>query len=166
MKLEEAKSALNAKKDKAAKVAKKAKAAKVKVAKKFKTPGIGWEIGAYAVRSISVATPAVIIMTLENSWVKTGLGLLATFVIIALILIFKEPIKKASDYAPGAVIFTIFIVIAIFFKTVSNVLLTVGISGVGGSILSVPLHVKYLSAQKQEKSPELLALEQLAEKLK
>lgn len=132
----------------------------------LKNPGIGWEIGAYAVRGTSVIVPSVVIMALENSWFTTGLGLLATFVIMALLLIFKEPIKKASGYAPGIVTFAIFVVIAIFFDTVSDALLIIGLSGIAGSTAAIPLHLKYLSKNQQSKSPELMAIETLAERLK
>lgn len=136
------------------------------ISDKVKSPGIGWEIGAYTVRGVSVVTPISIIMCIENSWVKTGLGLTATILIIALFIIFKEPIKKASSYAPGVIPFAIFIIIAIFFNTTAKSLLAIGISGLSGSTLAIPLHAKYLSYQKTAKSPELLALETIAEKLK
>lgn len=127
--------------------------------------GLGWEIGAYSIRGISVALPAVIIMFLENSWVKTGLGLLATILIIAMVIIFREPIKKAMGYAPGVVPFTVFVIIAIFFNTTANALMTIGISGLGGSIVSIPLHLKYISMQKGTKTPEQILLENIANKI-
>jgi hypothetical protein len=160
MKLTDAKAALNAKD-----VSKKLSAASKKLSA-VKSPGFGWEVGAYAIRSVSVVAPASIIMTLENSWVKSGIGLLAAFMIIALLVIFKEPIEKASNYAPGTFVFIIFVIIAVLFKTVSNVLLTVGISGMCGCGIAAPLHIKYLSYKKQEKSPELLAMETLCDRLK
>lgn len=157
MNIENAKELLN-------KVSTKVK--RTKVEKAGKAPGIGWEIGAYSVRGVSVAAPSITIMCLENSWVKTGLGLMATVLIIALLIIFKDPIKTASGYAPGVIPFAIFIVIALFFDTTAKTLLTVGVSGFGGSVISIPLHLKYLSHQKTEKSPELQALETIAERLK
>lgn len=139
---------------------------KVEKAKKISSkPGIGWEIGAYSIRGISVALPAVVIMFMENSWVKSGLGLLATLLIVAMIIVFKEPIKKAMGYAPGVIPFTIFVIIAIFFNTVSNAFLTIGISGLAGSAAAIPLHVKYLSLQNTKKTPEQEALERIASSL-
>ena len=138
-----------------------------KVAKKKRnTSGIGWEIGAYATRGVSVLIPAVVIMTLEGSWVKNGLGLLATLLIIAMLIIFKKPIKSASNYAPGVIPFTAFIVIAIFFNTTAKALLTVGISGLTGSIAAIPFHLKYLSYSKTEDSQVLELLNTLTNKLK
>ena len=139
---------------------------KKKTNAKASSSGIGWEIGAYTVRGVSVALPAIVIMCLENSWIKNGIGLLATLLIIALLIIFKEPLKAASSYAPGVVPFTIFIVIAIFFNTTSQSLMTIGISGLSGSVAAIPLHAKYLATKKQEESPELQALKDIAEKLK
>lgn len=145
---------------------KKTKAASDKVKAASKTPGIGWEVGAYTIRGISLIVPAAVIMTMENSWVKNGLGLLATVLIIALLIVFKEPVKKASGYAPGVIPFSIFVVLAIFFETTSQALLTIGISGLGGSVAAIPLHAKHLSCQQNEKSPELVALETIAQKIK
>ena len=159
MDIDKAKELLNKASDKSKEATKKVKAVS-------KTPGIWWEVGAYATRTISVVTPATIIMTLEDSWVKNGLGLLATLLIIAVLIIFKDPIKKASGYAPGVIPFAIFVVVAIFFDTTSKSLLTIGISGLSGCTLAIPMHIKYLSCQKQVKSPELEALETIAAKLK
>ena len=159
MDIEKAKELLN-------KTSKKSSATIKKTNSVLTTRGIGWEIGAYAVRALSVATPTAIIMTLENSWVKNGLGLLATLLIIALLIIFKEPIKVATSYAPGVIPFAIFIVVALFFHTTAQSLLAVGISGLAGSFAAIPLHVKYLSYQRTEKSPELTTLETIAESLK
>lgn len=159
MNLENAKKLLN-------KASSKAEKAAAKVKKTSKTPGIGWEIGAYAIRGTSVAVPASVIMCLENSWVKTGLGFMAAILIIAMLLIFKEPIKKAANYAPGVIPFAIFVIIAIFFDTSAKTFLTVGLSGLSGCALAIPFHTKYLSYQKSEKSPELEALETIAKKLK
>lgn len=159
MDIEKAKELLNKTTKKSASVSKKTNTM-------LNTPGIGWEIGAYTVRAVSVATPAAIIMTLENSWAKSGLGLLATLLIIALLIIFKEPIKIATNYAPGVIPFAIFIVVALFFDTTAKSLLTIGISGLAGSFAAIPLHIKYLACQKTEKSPELTALETIAESLK
>lgn len=128
--------------------------------------GIGWEIGAYSIRGLSVAIPAAVTMTLEDTWVKNGIGLLATMLIIAMLIIYKEPIKKASKYAPGVIPFAIFVVLAIFFETTSKALLTIGTSGLSGSVLAVPLHAKYLIIKKNTKSPELTALENIANTLK
>lgn len=137
-----------------------------KVKENSKNPGFAWEAAAYAVRGVSASAPAVVIMCLENSWVKTSIGLLATVLIIALLIIFKEPLKTAASYAPGVIPFAIFVVVAMFFQATSRALLTVGISGLTGSGIAVPLHLKYLSYKKTEKSPELQALEQIAEQLK
>lgn len=137
-----------------------------KPAKEHSKSGIGWEISAYTLRGVSVVIPASIIMIQENSWAKSGLGLLATLMLIALVVIFKEPIKKAAGYAPGVVPFTIFVIIAIFFRTATDALLTVGISGLSGSVASVPLHLKYISKQSQQKTPQEEALESIAESLK
>ena len=131
------------------------------VSKTKKRPGIGWEIGAYAVRGLSVIVPAAVIMFLENSWIKSGIGLLATLMIIALVIIFKQPIKQATSYAPGVIPFTIFIVVAWFFSTTAYALYTIGISGLGGSIAAIPLHLKYISAQEEVKSPEQIELERI-----
>ena len=56
----------------------KAKAAKLKekvdkVTSKAKgfNKNTWWEISAYIVRTLSVGVPAAVIMTLENSWVKS-----------------------------------------------------------------------------------------------
>lgn len=136
-----------------------------KIKQASKNPGIGWEIGAYSVRGLSVAIPAAVIMTLENSWVKSGLGLLAVVLIIALLIIFKDPIKRASSYAPGVIPFAIFVVISIFFDTTAQALFTVGMSGLSGCVAATPLHLVYLSKNKQTKSPELQALENIAKKL-
>lgn len=155
MNIDKAKNALNA-------VSKKAST----VSKKMHTPGIGWEIGAYSIRGVSVAVPAVVIMFLENSFVKSGLGLLATLLIVALLLIYKEPIKKAAGYAPGVLPFTIFIVLAIFFDTTAKSLFLIGSSGLGGSLLAIPFHLKYLNANKNEESEELKTLKTIAAKLK
>ena len=70
---------------------------KSKVNKIDKT--VWWEIGAYLIRTLATAVPAVVIMTLENSWVKSGIGLTATILLIALALIYKEPLKKAMGAA-------------------------------------------------------------------
>lgn len=136
-----------------------------KTGKSKKSSGIGWEIGAYTIRGVSVGTPAVVIMCMENSWVKTGIGLLATLLIIAMVIIYKEPLKKAMGYAPGVVPFTIFVVVALFFNTAANALMTIGISGLGGSVAAIPLHMKYLSMQQQEKTPEQQTLERIADSL-
>lgn len=128
--------------------------------------GLKWEIAAYAVRAISTATPAVIVMFMENSWVKSGLGLTATVLLVALAIIFKEPLKKAMNYAPGVIPFTIFVIIAIFFNTTAKALLAIGISGLGGSIVAIPLHAKYLAYTDDTESPELQALKAIAKKLK
>ena len=127
---------------------------------------IWWEISAYIVRGLSVGVPAAIIMTLENSWVKSGIGLTLTIVLVALAIIYKEPIKKAAGYAPGVIPFTIFVIIALFFNTTANALLTVGLSGLGGSIIAVPLHYKYLKAKENTDSKELSVLKDIAEALK
>ena len=128
--------------------------------------GMGWEISAYTIRAASVSVPAVIVMCMENSWLRNGLGLMATVLIIALLIIFKEPIKKASGYAPGVIPFAIFVTLAIFFDTSAKILLTVGISGLSGSIIAIPFHVKYLSYQQKDKSRALTALENIADSLK
>lgn len=130
------------------------------------TPGFGWEIGAYSIRAVSVLIPVLVIMALENSWVKSGLGLLATLLIVAMLIIFRKPLGHAAGYAPGVIPFSIFIVIATFFNTTAKSLLIVGTSGLAGSVLAIPLHIKYLRYQKAEKSPELLALEALTSKIK
>lgn len=127
---------------------------------------IWWEISAYIVRGLSAGVPAAIIMTLENSWVKSGIGLTLTIVLVALTIIYKEPIKKAAGYAPGVIPFTIFVIIALFFNTTANALLTVGLSGLGGSIIAVPLHYKYLKAKENTDSKELSVLKDIAEALK
>lgn len=125
-----------------------------------------WEISAYIVRTISVGVPACVIMTLENSWVKSGIGLLATFLLIALAIIYKEPIKKAAGFAPGVFPFLIFVIIALFFNTTANALLTIGLSGLGGSIVAIPLHYKYLQSKKPpEEDPQLTVLKDIANKL-
>jgi hypothetical protein len=151
----------------------KAKAVKLKekvnkVASKAKgfNKNTWWEIGAYIVRTISVGVPACVIMTLENSWVKSGIGLLATFLLIALAIIYKEPIKKAAGFAPGVFPFLIFVIIALFFNTTANALLTIGLSGLGGSIVAIPLHYKYLQSKKPpEEDPQLTVLKDIANKL-
>lgn len=151
----------------------KAKAAKLKekvdkVASKAKgfNKNTWWEIGAYIVRTISVGVPACVIMTLENSWVKSGIGLLATFLLIALAIIYKEPIKKAAGFAPGVFPFLIFVIIALFFNTTANALLTIGLSGLGGSVVAIPLHYKYLQSKKPpEEDPQLTVLKDIANKL-
>ena len=151
----------------------KTKAAKLKekadkVASKAKgfNKNTWWEIGAYIVRTISVGVPACVIMTLENSWVKSGIGLLATFLLIALAIIYKEPIKKAAGFAPGVFPFLIFVIIALFFNTTANALLTIGLSGLGGSIVAIPLHYKYLQSKKPpEEDPQLTVLKDIANKL-
>lgn len=151
----------------------KAKAAKLKekvdkVASKAKdfNKNTWWEIGAYIVRTISVGVPACVIMTLENSWVKSGIGLLATFLLIALAIIYKEPIKKAAGFAPGVFPFLIFVIIALFFNTTANALLTIGLSGLGGSTVAIPLHYKYLQSKKPpEEDPQLTVLKDIANKL-
>lgn len=158
MKIAEARTALNSKTKKV-----------TEILSKLKTPGIGWEIGAYGIRIVSVTVPAAVIMTLEDSWLKSSIGLMATFLIVAILFIMSEPIKKASNFAPGVLVFAIFIAIAVLFQTVSDVLLTIGISGLAGCIAAIPLHCKYLSRQEEQKSPELQALEKIAnniEKLK
>ena len=127
--------------------------------------GIGWEIGAYTIRGVSVALPAIVIMILENSWVKNGLGLLATLLIIAILIIFRKPLKNAAGYAPGVIPFTIFVIIALFFNTTAQALLTVGISGLGGSVAAIPLHLKYISVQKDVKTPEQKLLETIVNKI-
>ena len=125
-----------------------------------------WEISAYIVRTLSVGVPAAVIMTLENSWVKSGIGLLATFLLIALAIIYKEPIKKAAGFAPGVFPFLIFVIIALFFNTTANALLTIGLSGLGGSIVAIPLHYKYLQSKKPpEEDPQLTVLKDIANKL-
>ena len=133
--------------------------------KKF-NKNIWWEVSAYVIRGLSVAVPAAIIITIENSWVKSGIGLTLTVVLIALTIIYKEPIKKAASYAPGVIPFTIFVIIALFFNTTANALLTVGLSGLGGSIISVPLHYKYLKSKENTDSKELSVLKDIAETLK
>lgn len=133
--------------------------------KKF-NKNIWWEVSAYVIRGLSVAVPAAIIITIENSWVKSGIGLTLTVVLIALAIIYKEPIKKAAGYAPGVIPFTIFVIIALFFNTTANALLTVGLSGLGGSIISVPLHYKYLKSKENTDSKELSVLKDIAETLK
>ena len=151
----------------------KAKAAKLKekvdkVTSKAKSfnKNTWWEISAYIVRTISVGVPACVIMTLENSWVKSGIGLLATFLLIALAIIYKEPIKKAAGFAPGVFPFLIFVIIALFFNTTANALLTIGLSGLGGSIVAIPLHYKYLQSKKPpEEDPQLTVLKDIANKL-
>lgn len=151
----------------------KAKAAKLKekvdkVTSKAKSfnKNTWWEISAYIVRTISVGVPAAVIMTLENSWVKSGIGLLATFLLIALAIIYKEPVKKAAGYAPGVFPFLIFVIIALFFNTTANALLTIGLSGLGGSIVAIPLHYKYLQSKKPpEEDPQLTVLKDIANKL-
>lgn len=155
-KLDEAKLALTSKKE---------KPVKERISLK-KIPGVGWEISAYIVRIISVVVPACIIMYLQNSWVKNSLGLMATATIIAVILILKEPIKKASGFAPGIIIFSIMTLIAMLFNTVVEILFVVGISGLVGSGIAIPLHLKYISYKENEKSPELQAIEALVDKLK
>lgn len=127
--------------------------------------GIGWEIAAYTVRGVSVAIPACVTMAIENSWVKTGIGFLAMLLIVALFIIYKEPIKKASGYMPGVIPFSIFVIIALFFKTTSQALLTIGISGLTGSVIAIPLHAKY-SLSKNADSEELHILRNIVDKLK
>ena len=134
-----------------------------KTKKASKQPGFGWEVGAYAMRIVPTATPAIVITCLENSWVKTGLGLTATLIVIALLIIMREPISKAMGYAPGVVPFAVFVALGIFFKTAANALLIIGGCGLGGCVLSIPLHLKYLSCQSEKKSPELQALEKISE---
>lgn len=139
---------------------------KVKTAKQeSKNPGFGWEIAAYVIRTVGVGTPAIVIMCLEDSWVKTGIGLLATLLIIAMLIIFKEPIKTATAYAPGVLPFAIFVVLALFFQTSANALLTIGISGLASCGIAIPFHAKYLSQQDTKKTPELEALEAIAKSL-
>lgn len=138
---------------------------KDKTKKLTKTPGFGWEIGAYGVRTICVGVPAAVIMSLEGTWVKNGLGLMATILIIALFIIYRKPIKAAANYAPGVIPFSIFMLIGIFFNTTAASLLTIGVSGLTGSILAIPLHAKYLSKQNTE-SDELQALRAMNKQLK
>lgn len=130
------------------------------------TTGFGWEIAAYAIRAVGTGTPAVVIMCLEDSWVKNGIGLLATLLIIALLIIFKEPIQTAAGYAPGVIPFAIFTAIAAFFQTTAYALLTIGISGLASCGIAIPFHAKYLSMQKAKKTPEQEALESIAASLK
>ena len=125
-----------------------------------------WEISAYIIRALSVVVPAGVIMTLENSWIKSGIGLTCTIVLIALAIIFKKPIKSAAGYAPGVIPFTLFVIIALFFNTTANALLTVGLSGLGGSIAAVPLHYKYLKGKENTDSKELAVLKDIADALK
>lgn len=125
-----------------------------------------WEISAYIVRTLSVAIPTCVIITIDGSWVKSGIGLTATILLIALAIIYREPLKKAMGYAPGVVPFTIFVIVALFFNTTANALLTVGISGLGGSIAAIPLHYKYLQSKKPpEEDPQVTVLKSIAEKL-
>jgi hypothetical protein len=131
-----------------------------------KYPGIGWEIAAYIVRALFVLVPAITIMALKDSWLKTGLSLLATLLIVSLLIVFKDPLKKASGYAPGAVPFAIFITLALLFKAVSNAFLTIGVFGLLGCLITIPLHLKFLSYKEQEKSPELQALETITSLLR
>lgn len=153
MNIEKAKQQLNAKPDKNAKTEKI-------------SSGIGWEIGAYAVRAGSVGGTAITIIAIENSWLKNGLGLMATLLIISLLLIFRKPIKSATNYAPGVIPFSIFIVLAIFFDTTAKSLFTIGISGLIGSVAAIPLHLKYLSYSDTNESPELKTLMNIIKKIK
>ena len=133
--------------------------------KPVSTTGIGWEITAYLIRAVGTGTPAIVIMCLENSWVKTGMGLLATLLIISMLIIFKKPIETATNYAPGVVPFAIFTVLAAFFQTTSYALLTIGVSGLASCGIAIPFHTKYLSMQATKKTPEQEALEQIANAL-
>lgn len=139
-----------------------------KVSDKLKTvnKNTWWEISAYIIRTLSVAVPTCVIITIEGSWVKSGIGLTATVLLIALAIIYRQPLKKAMGYAPGVVPFTIFVIVALFFNTTANALLTVGISGLGGSIIAIPLHYKYLQSKKPpEEDPQVTVLKSIAEKL-
>ena len=74
--------------------------------------------------------------------------------------------KKGACYAPGVFPFLIFVIIAMFFNTTANALLTIGLSGLGGSIVAIPLHYKYLQSKKPpEEDPQLTVLKDIANKL-
>lgn len=105
---------------------------------------VWWEVAAYAVRIVCCATPAIIIMYQENSWQKASLGLLASLVIVAIIMILYKPIKQLFSLAPGVLPFGIFIAVSIAFKTMADAFLIIGSCGLFGSILAIPLHYKYL----------------------
>lgn len=132
--------------------------------KKF-NKNVLWEWGAYAIRTVSVVLPTAIITTINEAWTKTSIGFSATLIIIALLIIYKEPINKFRGAAPGVLPFAIFLVLAMFFYSTAENLFIVGISGFGGSIVATPLHIKYMQTKASEKSDEVKALETIAQKL-
>ena len=125
-----------------------------------------WEIAAYAVRLLSCAIPAIIIMYQENSWQKASLSLIGTLLLIATIIILYRPIRAATKFIPGVIPFGAFVGIAFVFKTMADALLTIGIAGLVGSIIAIPLHYKYLSTQSSKADESLNSLKEIAETLK
>lgn len=126
---------------------------------------IWWEIAAYTVRILSCAIPAVVIMYQEHSWQKASLGLLASLVILATVIILYRPIKSLFKLAPGVLPFSVFIIVALLFKTMSDAFLIVGSAGLIGSVLAIPLHYRYL--QSLPTTDEMMdLLNKINEKLK
>lgn len=130
------------------------------------TKDMWWEVAAYAIRILSVVIPAIIIMYQENSWQKASLGLVASLMIAAVVIIMYRPIRSAMKFIPGVVPFGIFVIAAIAFKTMSDALLVIGIAGLVGSVIAIPFHYKYISTIKANANEGLDTLKQIADNLK
>jgi len=139
------------------------------VSKKVSDKRIWWEVSAYGIRTVSLVTPISIITTIQGDWLKTGLGFLGTIIAISLYIIYAKPIKRARELSPGTLPFAIFLILAALFYTTADTLFIIGTSGVGGSLLATPFHIKYLNSMKSSKTKEdstLKLLDELADKIK
>ena len=130
------------------------------------TKDMWWEIAAYIIRLVSVVVPAVVIMYQENSWQKASLGLIASLMIAAVVIIMYRPIRAAMKFVPGVIPFGVFVIAALAFRTMADALLVIGISGLAGSVVAIPFHYKYISTIKATANESVDALKQIAESLK
>lgn len=108
------------------------------------TKNTWWEVTAYAIRVLSCVIPALIIMYQEHSWQKASLSLMGSLLVIAIVIIMFRPIKALFSFAPGVLPFAIFVGMSFAFKTMADAFLTIGISGLIGSVIAIPFHYRYI----------------------
>lgn len=142
---------------------KKVKKVKNKLDKSSKN--IWWEVGAYAIQASSIIIPVSIIATIQDAWVKTGITFGVSAGILALVISFWQLIKKFNEQVPGAIPFIILCLVGLFMNMTGRTLVIVSICGLVGSIGAWPLHAKYKQTKTDEKSAEVIAIEELTERL-
>lgn len=119
-------------------------------------------IGGYALQTLSVVVPIAIITTLQDAWLKTGLGFGICAALFCLLIVFWRPIKKFNKTAPGVLPFAIIFLIALFFNMTMETIMIVAGSGLAGSVGATPLHMAYENSKKTETTPEVEALNKIA----